>query len=383
MPWNAWLQDANWLGALGTVIAVPISVIALVMSHRGQSAQQLREKREELRQILERLVSLRIENNELNKETDEWLKAAKSAFQNSARAMYLEAAEALAAQLPDVSAAEYYVLAVENQFDSDFEGSQKYFKLAAGSAKQSSPTKQCEILRNLAITYFDINPALRDIGLGREVYGRSLQVLDQKHDPYSCYCKVITLRCWAHSELSVPNLAEAERLLKQADIEWAKIPTNFGIQWTAELRNVVWGWNSLAIAYFSQATTEGDHIKHGRQAFTEALTLLDTLPNRYGALDDYTRDLQGVIWQSWGLQEHASGNRVEGDGLFAKAEDAFRSLADGFKPRTLRLAELSQARAQAGIGTVPSQLPLAPSPPDSTHHDPVRGRAGLGNPPPS
>jgi hypothetical protein len=94
-----WYQEPNMLSAIGSLSAVLISLVALYLSSRGQSAQQLREKREELRGVLERLVSLREEQNALSKEQDEGVKAAASVYQNTKREIYLEAAESLARQL--------------------------------------------------------------------------------------------------------------------------------------------------------------------------------------------------------------------------------------------------------------------------------------------
>src|ERR1700759_5414153 len=58
-----WYDKPDFLSAITSIGALFISILALVLTSRSASAQERRQKREELRNILERLVTLREEFN--------------------------------------------------------------------------------------------------------------------------------------------------------------------------------------------------------------------------------------------------------------------------------------------------------------------------------
>jgi flagellar biosynthesis/type III secretory pathway M-ring protein FliF/YscJ len=103
-----WYENTEIWATVGSVGALIISLVALYGTYRRQAEQRMREKREELRGAVERLITLREEQNRLNEEQDEREKATAAVYQNQKRRIYLEAAETLAREIPnDVSAAEY------------------------------------------------------------------------------------------------------------------------------------------------------------------------------------------------------------------------------------------------------------------------------------
>jgi hypothetical protein len=353
-----WYQEPNMLSAIGSLGAVLISLVALYVSHRGESAQQLREKREELRGVLERLVSLREEQNALNKERDEGLKAVASAYQNTKRAIYLEAAEALARQIPlQVSAAEYYVLGLENQWESDFIEAEAYYKMAVSRSRHSSPSKQSEILRSLAAIYFIEDQSLRNVEKGRATYRKATEVLASRSDAYSYYVRALAYRNWAASEILVKNLAEAGTLLGRAYNEWTKIPAGTGLHWSADLRNIAYNWGYLGIAYFQTRENEPSCLEDGRLAFREAQKVIEALSSEYGINNDYTIDARALIFQWWGQQEYMAGFWYEGQQLLAQAEDEFKRLSDAYTWKDFRLVELKKAQQQIARGETPQGAP--------------------------
>lgn len=339
-----WFRDANALAALGSIAAVVISVIAAFLSYRGQQAQQTREKREELRHVLERLIELRIASNEFWKEENEWLRAAKSGSQNAARAMYIERAEQLSRELhPNVTASEYYVLALENDYDADFLDARRLYELAAERAVDASPVKQSEVLRSLGASCFNVNSGAVDPERGRASYRKSIQTLDGKTDPYSCYTRFLGLRTWAGSELVFDNFDETERLLREAREAWAKIPQEHTLGWASEYRQWVSQWAFLAGALFSPSTDSSRRdVERGRRLFTETEKLIGDLYFNFGPADSYVIELHGLIYFWWGHRELAIGQTDAAENLFVKAHGAFLRLPDAFPSKAARVQEVAK-----------------------------------------
>jgi hypothetical protein len=350
-----WYENPSWWAAIGSLSAMLIALVALYLSYRGQAGQQLRQKREEMRGVLERLISLREEQNALSKEHDEMVKAVAGTYQNSKREIYLDAAESLERQIgDDLSASEYSVLAFENQWESDFVAAKKYFEKGVKRSKYSSAPKQSELLRGLAAIYFMEDPALRNIDKGRQTYEKAVLVFGDRTDDYSNYIRALGYRTWAASERGVKNLNRAGDLLGHAYEEWMKIPSQSALLWINDLRNMAYDWGYLAIAYFQARDEDASYVGNGRWAFREAQKVLDTLSDRYGIGDDYTIDAQGLIFHWWGQQEVAAGSRDEGQQLLVQAEQAFQRLSASYALKNLRLAELRQAQSQIARGEEPT-----------------------------
>lgn len=336
----SWYKDSATLSAIGSIGAVVIAVIALYFSHRGQSQQRLREQREELRGVLERLVSFREEQNALSKESDVAFKAGASAWQNTKRAIYLEAAETLARQMSrHLTASELFVVGLENHWDADVHDARSWYNLALQHFRDTSPPRQAEILRFLASTYYVEDPTLRDLSKGRATYLRAVQALEDREDVYSHYAQALTNRAWGVSEISVKNFEEASERLGRARDEWSKIPANQGIAWTMDLRNLAYAWGQLGWVYFQNRQGDVDTEK-GRAAFGVALDLAKMLSSTYGDNSDYTRETSGLLYLWWGQKEHEIHNHDRGEELFGQAEKNYLSLAEHFLRRSYRLAEL-------------------------------------------
>ena len=355
-----WLTDANTLSAIGSLGAVVIALAALYFSHRGQSAQRLREQREELRGVLERLVTIREEQAELIKEREESVKTAAGIWQQTKRMMYLEAAESLSRQLlPHLTASEISIVAMENYYDGDWLEARRWYQLAEGRSEHTSPLKRAELLRALASTYYINDPALLDPATGADAYRRAVGAVDGRIDIFASYTRALGYRGWAASELSVQRLDEAADLFDRAWQEWQKIPGNEVVRWLGDVRNLAFSGGFLGAAWFKSAE-DGAHAR-GRAAFAMALDITGALADRYGSTGDYTLETRGLICQWWAQSELIAGDGERSTELFERAHEAFDSLSDEFPWRDFRLGELQLAKATG-----------APAPSEPAPNDPQR-----------
>jgi len=352
-----WITDSSTLSAIGSLGAVFIAVFALYLSNRGESAKRLREQREELRGVLERLIGLREEQAELVKEREESVRAAASVWQHTKRSIYLDTAESLALQLlPHLTAAELNVIALENWYDSDWAEARVWYERAAERSELTSPTKRAEILRALASTYYINDGTLLDPATGAETYARCIEAIDGRTDNFSLYTRARCYQNWAYSELSVQNLESASQLHRRAWEEWQRIPSSQAVAWIAEVRNLAFNYAHLGSSWFNAS----DH-ERGRQVYGEACAITEALSNKYGSTGDYTIDAQALVLQWWGQSEVTAGDPERGRQLLDEAKDRFATLSDEFVWRGFRLSELEQARARA-----------TPPPPEAPVGDPRR-----------
>jgi hypothetical protein len=360
------LPDMGKLSDLGSLFAVAISILALYLSQRGQHAQNVREKKEELRGVLERLVSLREEFNSLMKEPDEALRSSGSAFLNTKKAFYTEAAESIVRTIPNhVTASEYYVIALENQLESDFADAQTFYAEAARRANDSSPTRRSEINRALAWSYFG-NPRFRNLDKGRAAYRAAADALAGLDDPYSMYTRSLGYRSWAEAELWIENRDEAWRLLALAHDEWLKIPTANAVGWISDFRQIGYDWMHVGALFFRAEPRTTETIARGREAFARSSSVFQSLSQAYGVSNDYRIDALGLLLQTQAQCEHAAGFAEEARGFLADAEKEFLRLPDAFPWKALRLAELAKSKSlmAGGRGPAPTLPVEVPQPAD-------------------
>ena len=352
-----WIKDPGTLSAIGSLGAVVIAVFALYLSNRGESAKRLREQREELRGVLERLIGLREEQAELVKEREESVRAAASVWQHTKRSIYLEAAESLALQLlPDLTAAELSVIALENWYDSDWVEARAWYERADARSEHTSPTKRAEILRSLASTYYISDGTLLDPETGTQVYQRCIAAIDGRTDNYSLYTRARCYQSWAYSALTVQHLEQSSELHRRAWEEWQRIPSSQAVAWLAEVRSLAFNYGHLGSAWFNTSDYE-----RGRTTYGEAIAITEALSSRYGSTGDYTIDARALVLQWWGQSEVTAGDPERGRQLLDAAKETFATLSDEFVWRGFRLSELELARARA-----------APPPPEAPVGDPRR-----------
>jgi hypothetical protein len=345
-----WYRDPDVMSAIGSIGAVIISIFALYASYQGQSAQQLREKREELRGVLEKLISLREEQVTTSRLKDEVEKAFTSGYQNTKRAVYLESAESIARQISKhVTASEYYVLGLENYWDSDYIQAKMYYRLAADKSQNSAPTKQSEIWRSIAGIYFLQDPAILNLQEGRQCFRNALTVLEGHTDYYSSYVRTLAYSYWAGAELSCKNYDRTAILLDKAYNEWLIIPEETGLFRGNDLRIIANCWREIGVGYCQESQSSGEQkIVEGREAFKKALEILQSLNVKYGINSDYIIDARAMIYQVWGQQEINAGFSKQGLQLLEEAKKHFMSLSEGCAWKFTRCSGITSLLLQFG-----------------------------------
>ncbi len=347
LAWKRWegavpdWQDASMLSAIGSIAAVLISVLALVVSQYRETAQDRREKREELRTLLVELVNVRHEFNQLaGSALDESFKSLTSSLHNTKRTIYLEAAEGVARQIPgSLTASECFVLAIENQFDADVDGMWHFARWAAERAHRASPTKQAEVLRFYASLYFREKAGRRERRRGRRQFERAIRAVAGRNDPYSRFCDVLNRQYWAQAEYGVGEFDRAATQLRLAFTEWQQLNPDVTRTWLMTPLGIANLWDQIAIARFAARDPDA-----GRQAFAEAEAVLRHTEATYGT-NDLTRELFGLTRLYRAQQEQPFAEPGLVDGLLSEARASFEALALDYPNRARRLVELHAAMA--------------------------------------
>ena len=339
---RAWYDDPalvwSFLSAIGSVAAVIVATIAFLFAQRGQNQQILRQKREELRNVLEKLISFREELSRLSALKYDYERAFASSLLNEKRLVYLEAAENLADQLgDDVSPSEYYVIGYENMMDSDFAHGINFYRAAAKNSQKTSKTKQSEIWRSLAGAYFRNEPGVLNIEEGRKSYAKAIEVLRSSEDYYSNYVKALCYREWAASEASLRKFPESEKCLHEASRIWNQIPKFEVLQFRVEeLRHIANTWRYIGVQTFQ------DH--QGIDAsilFATAIELLKDLEKIISeGSKDVVIDALGLAYQDWGQQVLIAGSPDRAREHFELARRMYENLSLQYPYRSMRIGDL-------------------------------------------
>jgi hypothetical protein len=322
---DPWYENAN---TLSSVVAVAISILALAVSQRQSKAQSRRERREELRTVIERLVALREELISTAKVMDAQEREASGAFNNVKRSIYLQAAENIAEELGgSVSASEYLVLGVENESDSDFKQARQYYEKAVKASSGLSAWNQSLAWRSLASSYFLQEP-FRDLGKGREHFEKAIGSTAGSNDPYTIYTEAFTYRTWAGKEFFAGNWDEGAAKLRKAQESVNRVPDWHTLKFD-ERRNIAISWK-YAAAYYCNSN-EGSALEIARSAFQAALDVID------GMEDDSTNDVRGQVLQEWGAQEVRCGFKAEGEALLRRAQQSYGAFSPSYPPGPERM----------------------------------------------
>lgn len=331
---QSWYEDFNALTAIASVGALVISVIALFLSHRSSTEQRKRERREELRNIIEKLISFREDlDSRINKLADANERINLDRYLNTKRRIYLQAAEKIALELSaEVSSTEYRVLAAENFFDSDFSQMRLFNEKAVKAAQNLGGDKvgKADALRNLGWGYYLEEP-YRDIAKGRHYYQSAVEAVGKENDPYSIYLAVSIYREWALREIWVKEREYAVGRLDKASEFLRKLPDWFNLKYD-ELRAIAAAWSDLGASYFQDERLGPESkLEKARAAVQSGLNLLRVIN------DDNTKDLRGRIYQEWSKNEILWGSRELGDKILEQAEQCYLSLSEGHPIRLVRL----------------------------------------------
>lgn len=380
-PASSWFADADFLAAFASLGALVISIAALFISQTSAKEQRIREKREELRGVVEKLVSLREEfNNKINGILDAQERQNFSVSTKTKVAIYLQAAEALAEDIVEhVSSAEFYVLGVENHWDSDFRQARKYYaESIRASDREASVINQSLARRTLASSYFYHEP--RDRAEGRRLFAEAIKVLEERDegDFYSMYTEALTYRNWAWHETWHGSKEEARRRLAEALQAAQKLPDWYPLK-LEEIRYIANEWRGLGSSHFQTSVgtpIDSPDMASARQAYEKGFEVLQQY------VDDNTIDLRGQFHQDWGYNEMLYGSQEEGARHFLLAREQYMRLSPNYPPRELRLRmlEMSLSMLRDRLGQ-PAQTTDGRTPVMTGPAGEVGGMTPPGNPP--
>lgn len=333
---DRWFPDKTTLSGIGSLGALIISLVALVLSQQSQASQRLREKREELRGILERLIELREEYLTVKKIADDTEKGLLMSQMYSKQMVYLEAAESIVKQIPkQITASECAVMGHEFTANSDYSRARKFYELGTMLSSNSTPVTQSYAWRLLASSYFNPDPSLLDVHKGDECYQRAIDALKEGSDYFSLYNKSLACVGWANS-IVMHDLHRAEVLLDKAYQYWAKIPLESGLQRGPDYVGLAFSWLRIAdLSCSSQLPEAFDHRRKSQGAYKKAEEIVLALQN-YGIDADYTRDALGKVYLSWGQSLLNTSHREEGISILKKARDLYSEISDAFPEKNVR-----------------------------------------------
>jgi len=360
--WDQFLQEWVTSDGFGNNVSLGVSVFALIVSWFGwrSSADQLaREKREELRQILENLLDLREEWIQKSRQiNDELEKNRIDIAINQKKGLFLQAAETLAKQIQQfVSSTEFITLAEENIYTGDYVQARLFFQNAVTASKHSSKFEEATALRYLAGNYFQQEP--KQFEKGRECFQRAIDCTRSESDPYWIYAQIIAYGGWAQEEMNNGFLDKAKELLQVigcSDDEnlskldlLAKVAPGYTLEETQ--RKYISGyWQQLGAKYYDSSLPQ-----KGLNAMQNALKMIE----KYDDSNQYSTNNRGWIYYIWGEKE-LKNNPVQANEHLLKALDHFSKLREDFPWRSGNLQQVENLLKSSSL-TLLSEDPISGS----------------------
>ncbi len=296
---NPWYREpVNITSAMAAVVAV---VSLFVSSHQG-GQQQLREKREEFRSVLEQLVSMTDEENMLlNEGRNHPEKFRRLNSLRTSRDLFRSSAEMLAKDLgPNVLFTEYLIMGDQSKAANDNQKAGKYYDMALQTTNDP----------------IDLNQAHR------------------RH-------------AWLYSSLLLRNQNEMRKRFMQA-LEPVKDGRNDLIRFTAGNTYADWGFQEYNLKNYDEA------LKRQKQAEQIFLHMSDEGRNKQSSLDSLRLDM-GYTYMKLAEQARRSASySLYGDAL-KRAEEAIAGISeDRATDKQRALADLRSLEAETADSLSPS-----------------------------
>lgn len=206
-------------GILGAVVG---SILTALVSWRIHRTSEYRQKREELRDVLLKLVQFK-EDYELKIKSiiDQTSREQIGGILNEKRMILKSAAEALEQQIRSgLSPGEYITLGNETWSFSDFNGAEKYYKKAI-EASINSINKSISA-RTLAFFYTTRGPH-QDFRKADEHFQQAIECLSRASDDYSIYTIGFAYESWGIAEEFHKNGKEGRNLFELAKAHYSRI----------------------------------------------------------------------------------------------------------------------------------------------------------------
>lgn len=210
-------NKAPWYRQVTTIISIValiISVFSGVYTQIAKRSEEVRSKKEELRGIVTKFVELQETLQNVTQIGDLQMRTSALSLLNNKRAIYLQAAESLAEQIPThVTGAEYNILATENVFESDFTQAEHYYLKAIEASR--TPINRAIALSAIAGFYFAKGPS-QDFEKGRRHFERAVDVLKNPPDDHSIFMLGYTYEQWGFNELWSGFKVEGHQKIERA-----------------------------------------------------------------------------------------------------------------------------------------------------------------------
>jgi hypothetical protein len=214
-PW--YRQPSN----IVAMVALLVSISSTFYSQSASKQETIRSKKEELRKLLVNLIDLRRSVLQASGSPDSWEVQSASEQQG----LYLQAAQRLAAQIPnEVSSYEYGTLAEECQAAGESAQAEDYFQ--KGVSASSSIFNQAQSLRLLAVFYFT-SGAKQDVSKGRASFERATQLIKARSDPYSVHIQALNYEAWATTEFQHGFAEQGTTELEEARKLYSQLPQDY------------------------------------------------------------------------------------------------------------------------------------------------------------
>jgi hypothetical protein len=229
---KSWLKTPSNLIALAALlVSLGLGIFTLYDQKVGRSQDDLKDKKDELSIILEKVIDARGQAIELAPRLPSTEKIAQDILINTSRRILLERAQAIVSDLEDQASINSLIfLGYELQLDSNFRGAEAYYlqakrKLDAMSTLDRSNNFVIEltVLNSLGILYMIPSTGIQDVIKGREFWQTSIDTAEQRDDEYSLYILGYTYQTWSSAEYGINSIADAAEYLDQAKQAYEKM----------------------------------------------------------------------------------------------------------------------------------------------------------------
>jgi hypothetical protein len=191
-----------WISLAAAVVAVLAIIISLWQFFTSEG----REKSDELREIIVRLINLRFDYDKKARLGNEEDRVMIGDQFGRFFSLYLETAEQLVEQIDKklVSSVAFYTIGREFEVEGEISRAIKYYKLAFENAKALSIKSREAIFRALGDLYYRPGP-FQNIESGQRYYKDLLDLFGNSTDEYLIFLKGFNYKEWATRELYVDN----------------------------------------------------------------------------------------------------------------------------------------------------------------------------------
>jgi len=211
-----WYREAR---GIVSALALFVSATSLAYTWRSDRAAELRQKRQELRQIVQELTEMRLRYvADLARMSDPQQQRDIGNILQAKQSILLEAAEVLADDIPrEVTSSAYRTLAWENVYDARLAQAERLFRGALEASR--TPTARALAYRDLGSFYA---ADLAQVEKAREMFRLGAKQLEGEWDPASQLALADTYGAWGAMEADRGDATKGRDLLQVADTHHAR-----------------------------------------------------------------------------------------------------------------------------------------------------------------